>query len=84
MVVYGVGLMSDFERFKEYGRLREIAKKVDPYSLTFEQDHKLHIALSTGQVIDAEHFHERSDNAVFGWLTTLFLIGMDKRQKSLS
>lgn len=76
--------MTDFERFKEYGRLREIAKKVDPYSLTFEQDHKLHIALSTGQVIDAEQFHERSDNAVFGWLTTLFLIGMDKRQKSLS
>lgn len=69
--------MTDFERFKEYGRLRRIAKSIDPYSMVFEKNKELYIALSTGQVLKAEHFHERSDNAVYGWLTTLFYIGMD-------
>lgn len=76
--------MSDFERFKEYGRLRSLVKSIDPYAAVFEKNKEIYIALSTGQVFKAEHFHERSDTAVFGWLMVLFTIGMDKRQKSLS
>ena len=76
--------MSDFERFREHGRLREISKKVDPYSLVFEKANRLYIALSTKQVISADKFHDVSDAAVRSWLTVLFTIGMDKRQKSLS
>ncbi len=76
--------MSDFERFKEHGRLREISKKVDPYSLVFENNNHLYVALSTGQSVAADKFHDVSDAAVFSWLTVLFTIGMDKRQKSLS
>lgn len=76
--------MSDFERFKEHGRLREISKKVDPYSLVFEKANRLYIALSTKQIVSADKFHDVSDAAVRSWLTVLFTIGMDKRQQSLS
>ena len=76
--------MSDFERFREHGRLREISKKVDPYSLVFEKANKLYIALSTKQIVSADKFQNVSDAAVKSWLTVLFTIGMDKRQVSLS
>lgn len=76
--------MSDFERFREHGRLREISKKVDPYSLVFEKANRLYIALSTKQVISADKFQNISDAALKSWLTVLFTIGMDKRQKPLS
>lgn len=76
--------MSDFERFREHGRLREISKKVDPYSLVFEKANRLYIALSTKQVISADKFQNVSDAALESWLTVLFTIGMDKRQTSLS
>ena len=69
--------MTDYERFQEYGRLRRISKSVDPYSIVFENHNKLYIALSSGQTVSADHLHERSDNAVYGWLTTIFLIGME-------
>lgn len=75
--------MSDFERFREHGRLRMISKKVDPYSLVFENNNKLYIALSSGQTVSAEHLHERSDNAVYGWLTTIFLIGMEMKKHGI-
>lgn len=76
--------MTDFERFREHGRLREISKKVDPYSLVFEKANKLYIALSTKQIVSADKFQNVSDTAVKSWLTVLFTIGMDKRQASLS
>ena len=76
--------MSDFERFKEHGRLREISKKVDPYSLVFENNNHLYIALSSGQTVSADKFHGMRDFAVYSWLKVLFTIGMDKRQQSLS
>lgn len=76
--------MSDFERFREHGRLREISKKVDPYSLVFEKANRLYIALSTKQVISADKFQNVSDAALKSWLIVLFTIGMDKRQTSLS
>lgn len=76
--------MSDFERFREHGRLREISKKVDPYSLVYENNNHLYVALSTGQSVAADKFHDLSDDAVHNWLKVLFTIGMDKRQQSLS
>ena len=76
--------MSDYERFQEYGRLRRISKRVDPYSIVFENHNKLYIALSSGQTVSADHLHERSDNAVYGWLTTIFLIGMETKKKDKS
>lgn len=72
--------MTDYERFQEYGRLRRISKSVDPYSIVFENHNKLYIALSSGQTVSADHLHERSDNAVYGWLTTIFLIGMEMKK----
>lgn len=71
--------MTDYDRFVEYGRLRRISKSVDPYSIVFENHNKLYIALSSGQTVSADHLHERSDNALYGWLTTLFYIGMDRK-----
>lgn len=76
--------MTDFERFQEHGRLRQIAKDVDPYSLVFENNNHLYVALSTGQTVAADKFHGMRDSAVFHWLNVLFLVGMDRRQKPLS
>ena len=76
--------MTDYDRFVEYGRLRRISKSVDPYSIVFENHNKLYIALSSGQTVSADHLHERSDNAVYGWLTTIFLIGMETKKKDNS
>ena len=76
--------MTDYERFQEHGRLRQISKDVDPYSLVYENNNHLYVALSTGQSVAADKFHGMRDFAVYSWLTVLFTIGMDKRQQSLS
>lgn len=67
-------MMNDFERFLHYGRMRRVVKSVDRYSCVFEQNKKLYIALSTGQVIGADKFANMSDRAVISWLMLLFLI----------
>ena len=41
-------MSQNFEAFSEYGRIRSIAKDVDPYSMTFENSNKLYVALSSG------------------------------------
>ena len=66
--------MTDFERFQEHGRLRRIAKSIDKYACVFERDNHMYVVFSTGQVLNADHLHDRSDNAVYGWLTTLYYI----------
>lgn len=76
--------MTDYERFQEHGRLRQISKDVDPYSLVYENNNHLYVALSTGQSVAADKFHGMRDFAVYSWLKVLFTIGMDKRQQSLS
>lgn len=68
--------MTDFERFQEHGRLRRISKAVDPYSIVYENNGKLYIALSTGQTVRADKFHGMGDKAVKSWLTVLFNVGM--------
>ena len=76
--------MTDYERFQEHGRLRQISKDVDPYSQVYENNNHLYVALSTGQSVAADKFHGMRDFAVYSWLKVLFTIGMDKRQQSLS
>lgn len=66
--------MTDFERFQEYGRIRQIAKDVDEYSLTMERDKHLYVALSSGQVVPADKFHHQTDIQVFTWLKLLLNI----------
>lgn len=61
----------DFEAFSEYGRIRRIAKSIDPYSITFENNGELYVAISSGQTIKAEKFKHMSDDAVKHWLTLL-------------
>ena len=68
--------MTDFERFQEYGRIRRIAKEVDPYSMTFERDKKLYVAISSGHVIKADKFRTQSDDAVRDWLKLMLDIGL--------
>lgn len=63
--------MTAFENFQQYGRIREIAKRVDPYSITFENNGELYVAISSGQTIKAEKFKHMSDNAVNYWLQLL-------------
>ncbi len=60
--------------FLQFGRIREIAKKVDCYSLTFEHDSQLYVAISSGQTIRAEKFKHMSDDAVKHWLKLLLNI----------
>ena len=74
--------MTDFERFQEHGRLRQIAKDVDPHSLVFENNNHLFIALSSGQTVAADKFHGMRDFAVYSWLKVLFTIRMDKKPKA--
>lgn len=66
--------MTDFERFQEYGRIRQIAKDVDEYSLTMERDNHLYIVLSSGQIVPADKFHYQTDTQVFTWLKLLLNI----------
>lgn len=60
--------------FLQFGRIREIAKEVDCYSLTFEHDNQLYVAISSGQTIKAEKFKHMSDDAVKHWLKLLLNI----------
>ena len=64
-------MSKDFEAFSEYGRIRRIAKSIDPYSMTFENNNKLYVAISSGQTVRAEKFKHMSDDAVKHWLTLL-------------
>lgn len=66
--------MTAFENFQQYGRIRNIAKSIDPYSMTFENNGELYIAISSGQIIRAEKFKHMSDNAVKHWLKLLLNI----------
>ena len=70
--------MTNFERFQEYGRLRQIAKDADPYALVFEEKEKLYIALSTGQIVRAGKFRHMKDHTVLTWLQLLFNIGFKR------
>lgn len=64
-------MSKDFEAFSEYGRIRRIAKRIDPYSITFENNGELYVAISSGQTIKAEKFKHMSDDAVNYWLQLL-------------
>ena len=66
--------MTDFENFQQYGRIRNIAKSIDPYSITFENNGELYVAISSGQTIRAEKFKHMSDDAVKHWLKLLLNI----------
>ena len=77
-------MSKDFEAFSEYGRIRRIAKSIDPYSMTFEKDNKLYVALSSGQVVAAEKFKSMKDSTVMTWLNLLFTIRMDLKQACLN
>ena len=74
----------NFEAFSEYGRIRSIAKDVDPYALVFENNDKLYVALSTGQRVQADKFKDMKDSTVFYWLQLLFTIKMDLQQACLN
>lgn len=67
-------MSKDFEAFSEYGRIRRIAKSIDPYSMTFENNNQLYVALSSKQVVAAEKFKHMSDDAVKHWLKLLLNI----------
>lgn len=71
--------MTAFERFQQYGRIRKIMKSIDKYSMLFERDNHLYVALSTNQVIAADKFTIMSDEAVHDWLQLLFNIKMGLR-----
>ena len=66
--------MTDYENFLQFGRIRNIAKSVDPYSMTFENNDQLYIAISSGQTIRAEKFKQMSDDVVKHWLKLLLNI----------
>lgn len=66
--------MTDYENFQQYGRIRRIAKSIDPYSITFENNGELYVAISSGQTIKAEKFKHMSDDAVKHWLKLLLNI----------
>ena len=72
-------MMTAFERFQQYGRIRKIMKSVDEYSILFERDDHMYVALSTNQVIAADKFTIMSDEAVKDWLQLLFNIKMGLR-----
>ena len=77
-------MSKDFEAFSEYGRIRRIAKSIDPYSMTFENNNKLYVALSSGQVVAAEKFKSMKDSMVSNWLNLLSTIKMDLKQACLN
>ena len=62
------------EHFFFYGRVRKIVKSVDAYSCVFEKNNHIYIALSSGQVINAEKFALISDKAAATWLKLLLNI----------
>lgn len=63
--------MTEFERWQHWGRIREMAKKADPYSLLFEHDGHLYVALSTGQNVQADKFITMTDRMIYNWLKLL-------------
>ena len=67
-------MSKDFEAFSEYGRIHRIAKSIDPYSMTFENNNQLYVAISSGQTIRAEKFKHMTDDAVKHWLKLLLNI----------
>lgn len=71
--------MTAFERFQQYGRIRKIMKSVDEYSILFERDNHMYVALSTNQVIAADKFTIMSDESIKDWLQLLFNIKMGLR-----
>ena len=77
-------MSKDFEAFSEYGRIRRIAKSIDPYSMTFENNNNLYVALSSGQVVAAEKFKNMKDSTVSNWLNLLFTIRMNLKQACLN
>lgn len=77
-------MSKDFEAFSEYGRIRRIAKSIDPYSMIFENNNKLYVTLSSGQVVAAEKFKNMKDSMVSNWLKLLFTIRMDLKQACLN
>ena len=72
--------MTAYERFQQYGRIRKIMKSVDEYSILFERNDHMYVALSTNQVIAADKFVIMSDKAVKDWLQLLFNIKMGLRR----
>lgn len=62
------------ENFLQFGRIRKIAKSIDPYSMTFENNGQLYVAISSGQTIRAEKFKHMTDDAVKHWLKLLLNI----------
>ena len=66
--------LTDYERFQQYGRIRNIVKSIDIYSCVYERDNNIYVALSSGQIIPANKFAGISDNAVRTWLTLLLNI----------
>ena len=72
-------IMTAFERFQQYGRIRSIMKSVDEYAILFERDNHLYVALSTNQVITADKFTIMPDKVVKDWLQLLFDIKMGLR-----
>ena len=72
--------MTAYERFQQYGRIRKIMKSVDEYSILFERDNHMYVALSTNQIIAADKFAIMSDKAVHDWLQLLFNIKMGLRR----
>ena len=66
--------MTAYENFLQFGRIRNIAKSIDPYSMTFENNDQLYVAISSGQTIRAEKFKHMSDDAVKHWLKLLLNI----------
>ena len=60
--------MTAYKNFLQFGRIREIAKSVDPYSMTFENNGELYVA------IRAEKFKHMTDDAVKHWLKLLLNI----------
>lgn len=64
-----------FENWKQYGRIRRLAKKVDPYACTFENNGEMRIALSTGQTIGADKLVHLSDLGASSYINLIFAIG---------
>ena len=68
-----------FDEFAEFGRIRQIAKDVDPYALVFRDDlGRMFVALSSGQRIRADKFKSMKDSMVFYWLHIVFTIKMGR------
>lgn len=68
-----------FDEFAEFGRIRQIAKDVDPYSMVFRDDTgRMFVALSSGMTIQADKFKSMKDSMVYFWLKMIFTIKMGR------